>query len=171
MTEKPCPTLYTIGHSHHAIGAFLALLQQHEITLVVDVRSQPYSRWAPQFNREALQRALEAAGLRYRDLGALLGGRPSDPALYAPDSTPDHPKPDYARMAASTPFRLGLAALMEAAQRERAAVLCSEGDHEQCHRGKLLGPELLRAGWCVWHITPGGEVVAATLPLQQLSLF
>ena len=47
-------TVYTLGHSDHELAAFLGLLRRHSIALVVDVRSQPYSRWASQFNREAL---------------------------------------------------------------------------------------------------------------------
>jgi len=45
-------TVYTIGHSSHTIERLGALLQQHGVTAVADVRSQPYSRIHPQFNRE-----------------------------------------------------------------------------------------------------------------------
>lgn len=56
------PRIYSIGHSDHSIEAFLVLLRCYQITMVVDVRSQPYSQWTPQFNRESLARALEDAG-------------------------------------------------------------------------------------------------------------
>jgi uncharacterized protein (DUF488 family) len=171
MPESLCRTVYTIGHSNHPIEVLLALLQRHGITQVVDVRSQPYSRWASQFNRETLQRAVEEAGLRYRFLGDCLGGRPQDPTLYAADSTSEHPRPDYGRMAESHGFVQGLEELMVIAAERPTAVLCSEGDHRQCHRDKLLAPALLQAGWCVQHITPEGETVMASLPPEQLSLF
>jgi uncharacterized protein (DUF488 family) len=61
--------VHTIGHSDHTTAAFVDLLRRHGITLVVDVRSQPYSRWAPQFNRETLARDLQDAGLAYHFIG------------------------------------------------------------------------------------------------------
>ena len=74
MTEEL--VVRTIGHSDHDFADFVRLLRDHDITLVVDVRSQPYSRWTPQFNREALARRLQNEGLAYRFMGDTLGGRP-----------------------------------------------------------------------------------------------
>ncbi len=55
-------TVYTIGHSSHSFGEFLGLLKSHEMDVVVDTRSAPYSRFAPQFDREILQRELVKVG-------------------------------------------------------------------------------------------------------------
>jgi uncharacterized protein (DUF488 family) len=74
-------TIFTIGHSNHSSEEFLQLLQQHSVACLVDIRSQPYSRYNPQFNRETLAAALRSAGIRYSDFGATLGGRPDDPRL------------------------------------------------------------------------------------------
>ena len=160
-------TIYTIGHSDHPIAAFLALLQQHGIALVTDVRSQPYSQWVPQFNRENLIRDLQAAGIRYAFLGDSLGGRPKDRRMYDPGE--DHP--NYARLAASPAYRAGIAQLLELAAGARTAILCSEGDHHHCHRGKLITPTLLARGVRVLHITPEGDLVDAGAELQQLRFF
>ena len=62
LTSPKAITVYTVGHSNHETGAFVDLLHQHGIELVVDVRSTPYSRYVPQANRENLARTLEAAG-------------------------------------------------------------------------------------------------------------
>ena len=70
----------TLGHSNHTMEAWLALVRQHNIDVVVDTRSSPYSKYVPQFDRELIQRALEEAGVRYLFLGAELGGRPANPA-------------------------------------------------------------------------------------------
>jgi uncharacterized protein (DUF488 family) len=86
--------IHTIGHSDHSTAELVDLLKQHHISLVVDVRSQPYSRWAPQLNRETLARDLEYAGLTYEFLGDTLGGRPDDPSLYDPGDE----RPNYERM-------------------------------------------------------------------------
>ena len=75
-------TIYTIGHSNHEWRDFLVLLHQYGIEMLVDVRSAPYSRYSPQFNRELLAPSLEAEGIGYAFAGEYLGGRPKDPDCY-----------------------------------------------------------------------------------------
>jgi len=68
------PTVFTIGHSTHPLPAFVDLLRRHGVTALADVRSAPYSRFDPQYNREALEQALDGNGIKYvfwgRELGA-----------------------------------------------------------------------------------------------------
>ena len=80
MTE-PLP-IYTIGHSHHEPDDFAALLRQYQISLLVDIRTTPYSRWAPQFNQPLLRQLLRKLGIRYSHAGETLGGGPPDPTIY-----------------------------------------------------------------------------------------
>lgn len=162
----PQVTAYTIGHSDHTTQAFLDLLRQHEIALVADVRSQPYSQWVPQFNRENLVRDLLAAGIRYVFLGDSLGGRPQDRRLY----DRGQPYPNYERLAASPAYLAGIEQLLQLAAAERVAILCSEGDCQNCHRGKLITPTLLERGVRVLHITPDGVLVDARAEPRQLTL-
>jgi len=159
--------IYTIGHSDHTTAAFVDLLRRHGITLVVDVRSQPYSRWAPQFNREVLARDLDDAGIAYRFMGDALGGRPTDPALYDPGQE----RPDYQRVEQTPAYQAGIDRLLDLAGAERVAVMCSESDHRRCHRHLLITQTLLGRGVRVLHIQPDGETVEAELEPQQLSLF
>ena len=79
MTEL---RIFTIGHSNHSLERFLKLLSQHDINAVADVRSAPYSRFCPQFNRDVLTATLRASGIGYSYLGRELGGRSDDPAGY-----------------------------------------------------------------------------------------
>ena len=74
--------LYTIGHSKHPIDKFIQLLKDHRIEVLGDVRSTPYSRFNPQFNKNALQQSLEKEHIKYVDVGEGLGGRPKDPSCY-----------------------------------------------------------------------------------------
>ena len=159
--------IYTIGHSDHTTAAFVDLLDQHGITLVVDVRSQPYSRWTSQFNRETLARDLDDAGIAYRFMGDELGGRPADQALYDPGQ--EHP--DYERVGQTPAYQAGIDRLLELARAERVAVMCSEGDHRQCHRHLLVTQTLLGRGVRVLHIQPDGTTVEGEPVAQQLSLF
>ena len=167
IPHPPSPILYTIGHSDHTTAAFVDLLRRHGITLVVDVRSQPYSRWAPQFNRETLARDLDDAGIAYQFMGDALGGRPADPTLYDPDQE----RPDYQRVEQTPAYQAGIDRLLNLAETERVAVMCSEGDHRRCHRHLLITQTLLGRGVRVLHIQPDGTTVEGERIAQQLSLF
>ena len=159
--------IHTIGHSNHTIESFIDLLRRHGIALVVDVRSQPYSRWTHQFNRETLARDLQDAGIAYRFMGDALGGRPADPALYDPDQE----RPDYQRVEQMPAYQAGIDQLLDLAGTEQVAVMCSEGDHRRCHRHLLITQTLLVRGVQVLHIQPDGATVEGELIPQQLSLF
>ena len=160
-------TLYTIGHSDHTIPGFTELLRRYGITLVVDVRSQPYSRWANQFNRETLAYDLQEAGLDYQFLGDAIGGRPDDPSLY--DS--DQERPNYGRMEQTERYQAGIDQLLAFAGTQIAAMMCSEGDHRQCHRHMLITQTLLDRDIQVRHIQPDGTIVPGERIPKQLSLF
>jgi len=161
--------IHTVGHSDHTMEGFVDLLRSHGITLVVDVRSQPYSRWTPQFNRETLARDLsnDDAGIAYRFMGDSLGGRPSDPSLYDPGQE----RPDYQRVEQTPAYQAGIDRLLELARTERVAVMCSEGDHRGCHRHLLVAQTLLGRGVRVLHIQPDGGTIEGELVPQQLPLF
>ena len=151
--------IYTIGHSNHPQDAFPALLREHGIELVVDVRSSPYSRYVPQANRETLARTLALAHIAYRWMGDRLGGKPEGDVA------------DYSELRASPSFQKGIADLLGLAQQKRTAIMCAEGDHRQCHRYKLITPVLLESGMTVLHIQPDGSVVDEEEGPQQLRLF
>lgn len=159
--------IYTVGHSDHYTAAFIALLCRHGITLVVDVRSQPYSHWQPQFNREVLAHDLEDAGIAYRFMGDVLGGRSADAGLY----NPGQKHPDYQLVAQTPGYQAGIDRLLALAQTQRAAVMCSEGDHRQCHRHLLITQTLLERGAHVLHIQPDGATAEGEPAARQLALF
>ena len=140
--------IHTIGHSNHRWADFLALLRLHCVRLVVDVRSRPRSRF-PHFSQPRFGEALEREGIAYRHLGAALGGKPEDPALYEEGKTPGKDFPDFARLRATARYRDGLEEL-EALLRERPegalCLLCAEEDPAHCHRTLLIAPDLLARG-------------------------
>jgi uncharacterized protein (DUF488 family) len=152
-------TIYTIGHSNHPFDDFLGLLRQHGIELVADVRSSPYSRYVPQANRETLGRTLELAGIAYRWLGDRLGGKPEGTVA------------DYEQLRTSPAFQQGIAELVIMAAERRTAIMCSEGEHRQCHRHKLITPALLEQAIQVLHIQPDGGLVDEDSEPRQLALF
>src|SRR5581483_2847977 len=123
---REAPPIFTIGHSTHPIGAFMDLLRQSGIELLVDIRSITGSRRNPQFNAETLPSALAAAGIAYRHLAAL-GGRRRTPAGAppSPNGLWRHPAfRSYADYALTPAFRAGLDELVALARERPTAIMC-----------------------------------------------
>jgi uncharacterized protein (DUF488 family) len=145
------------------------LLRSHDIEVVADVRSSPWSRFARQFNREALERSLSSAGLRYVFLGNQLGGRPQGDDLYD-----DGGHVLYGLVAETPWFLEGVELLEEEAVRSRVAMMCSEEDPTECHRRLLVARVLSAHGVRVEHIRGSGqlqseeELLAKEDPQQEL---
>lgn len=144
--------LFTVGHSNHPIGKFIELLRIHAIELICDVRSTPYSRFNPQFNRETLLAELKKHGIGYVFLGRELGGKPRDPGFPADDKT------RFAMIGKSESFRAGLERLLREAKRCRAAILCAEKDPAHCHRTHLICRHIPQ-GVPIHHILADGSIL------------
>jgi uncharacterized protein (DUF488 family) len=151
--DDPVP-IYTIGHGDGSFADLEARLRRHRIQTIVDVRSQPYSRHAPDFVKAELEAIAAEAGYGYRWLGDHLGGRPDDPALQTDDGV------DGSKVVASATFRSGLEELLALSAGSRVALLCAELDHRHCHRTTWIAAELDRMGTSVRHITASGAAVA-----------
>jgi uncharacterized protein (DUF488 family) len=151
----------TIGHSSRDAASLVALLQAHEVVLLIDVRAAPYSRRHPHFNREALAAALATVGISYRHMPSLGGMRRP-----LPSSLNEGWKEDGFRGFADYMQGPGFAAardeLIAAAQVQRAAVMCAEADPTQCHR-RLICDALVARGIAVEHIVDAGPRRAHTL--------
>ncbi|HSZ19872.1 MAG TPA: DUF488 domain-containing protein [Candidatus Acidoferrum sp.] len=176
QTEKnvtASPHVFTIGHSNHTADHFLCLLKSQGVQVVVDARSQPYSKYATQFDHDALKAALQDAGIRYLYLGRELGGRPEGDEFYD-----DEGHVLYDRVAATGLFQEGLSRLERGIREYKVAMLCAEENPAACHRRLLVGRVLLERGIRVEHIRGDGriqteeEVAAEADPNQdQLQLF
>ena len=150
---NPQPCVLTVGHSNHTVEHFLELLTAHAIEVVVDVRSQPYSKFAKQFDHESLKATVRSAGIRYLYLGRELGGRPDGDEFYDEEG---HIR--YDRVAATKRFREGLDRLERGIREYRVAVLCAEENPACCHRRLLVGRVLLSHGVQVHHIRGDGRI-------------
>lgn len=163
--------IYTIGYGNRSLDDFLGLLQRYDIRFLVDIRSQPYSRFHPEFSQTALQTALIKHQVRYVFLGDKLGGRPTDEACYV------NGKVDYTLVREQPFFQQGIQRLKQAwLKNARMVLMCSELKPYECHRSKLIAPGLSAAGIIVAHINEQGvlktqDQVIETLTGGQLSLF
>jgi uncharacterized protein (DUF488 family) len=144
----------TIGHSTHPWESFVALLRSARVTAVADVRSSPYSRRFPQFNRDDLSEELRLDGIAYVFLGKELGGRPSERKFYCDGAA------DYEKMAQTIEFGKGLDRVIEGAKKYRVALMCSERDPMDCHRCLLVSRALAQRGVRVSHILDVGKVTS-----------
>ncbi|MGO9249315.1 MAG: DUF488 family protein [Solirubrobacteraceae bacterium] len=147
-------TVWTVGHSNHDVGVLLALMQSHRIAHVVDVRSHPYSRYAPHFNRDELRASIEACSVRYAYMGSALGGRPRHEDQLDADG---HAL--YDRMAMEPTFSDAIDRILRGAYEHRIALLCSCGQPHDCHRRLLVGKVLCDRGAELRHILPDGDVL------------
>ncbi len=153
--------LLSVGHSNHDMTAFLSLLHLNGVTALADVRSSPYSARHPQFNREELRRALDGAGVLYVFLGDELGGRPAARELYD-----DEGRVDYETVRGTDFFRRGVERLLGGLGEHSVALMCSEADPLDCHRGLMIAPDLVERGVAVAHIRKDGSV-ETTPELEQ----
>lgn len=155
--------IFSIGHSTHPIDLFVALLAQHRIEVLVDIRRFPGSRKFPQFNQDTLVSNLRQADIEYRWLESL-GGRRPKPANGSSMNLGlrNESFRNYADYMLTDEFRAGMDQLLAIAAARPTAVMCSESVFWRCHR-RLVSDFLLAGGITVQHIMPSGELRPHTL--------
>ncbi len=143
--------IYTIGHSVHKIEWFIKLLKENGVNVIADVRSSPYSRFNPQFNKDTLALSLQEYDIKYVFLGDEFGARSSDQSCYIDG------KVQYDRLAETEIFRAGIDRVRKGVERGyKMALMCAEKDPLDCHRTVLVSRELENEGFRVLHILSDG---------------
>jgi uncharacterized protein (DUF488 family) len=145
--------LFSIGHSNHSIKTFLRLLAMHQIQVLADVRSHPYSRFATHFRQSELKSALSEKKIKYCFLGEQLGGRPGSKEFYDAEG---HVL--YSLIAQTDFFQVGITRLESEMRNFRVAMMCSEENPAECHRRLLVGRVLTQHGFFVSHIRGDGRI-------------
>lgn len=152
--------IYTIGYSgyHQDVDGFAFDLITHGVNVVADVRTSPYSKYAAEFNREALDVSLRSKGITYLFLGGALGARPSEGACYINGAV------DYDRIMSADFFQEGLQRIQDGiAKGYQIALMCAEKDPICCHRNILVAHALSKRCVPVRHLirlSPGEPAVA-----------
>lgn len=157
-------TVLTLGHSTHALDRFIELLSLQGVSAVADVRSSPYSRMNPQFNREIVKNALKKRGVAYSFLGRELGARPEDPACYVDG------RARYDLIARTPLFNSGLDRVTDGSRRYRIALVCAEKDPTTCHRALLVCRHLIERGFSIQHILADGRIEDHEASLKRLAV-
>ncbi len=147
--------VFTIGHSNHEDSRVLELLHKYGINLVLDVRSSPYSKRFPQFNRETFSRYLSLNNISYLYMGEFFGARQPDNDFYT-----DEGWLHYAAFTKSLIFKSGVRRLDEVlAEGKIPALMCAEKDPFDCHRAIMVSRELAQQGYLIKHILASGELM------------
>jgi uncharacterized protein (DUF488 family) len=153
--------IYTIGHSNITLESFIEILKSFKIQLVVDVRSSPYSKYVPHFNRENINKSLKENNIRYLFLGNYLGGKPKDEKYYKDD------KVDYDLIAKTEHYKEGIDKIMTLNSDDNIVLMCSEEDPKSCHRHNLITQSLLKKDFEVIHIRKNGKINKITKPNKK----
>ena len=141
-------TIYSIGHGNKSIETLIEELRHFSVNYLIDIRSKPYSKYSPHFNKNSLKFSLLKEKITYTFLGDSLGGLPDDQTCY----TNGHV--DYDKLKEKEFFKNGLQRLIAANDKKiKVAIMCSESKPEECHRTKLIGEELKKFGIDLNHIT------------------
>jgi len=163
--SKQC---FTIGHGNYPIDLFIDTVRSAGIDTIIDVRSSPYSRFNPQFNRKSLEKSLKERAIGYLFMGDRLGGRYSDPGLLFPDGTVD-----YRKVQETERFKEGIGRLLAIISGNKTiALMCAEKEPERCHRFALISPVLQSNGVAVIHVRPDMKLQAnEDLELEMIDTF
>ena len=149
----PNRKVFTIGHSTHDIDDFIGLLKKHKVDCLIDVRSQPYSRIAPQFNKDRLSSELKSHKILYAHFEEEFGARHTKSSLLDKNN-----KVDFDKVRASLEFKQGIQRLRKALDLEYTIVLmCSEANPFDCHRFSMISYQL-REEVEVCHILKDGNL-------------
>lgn len=154
--------VFTIGHSTHSSEYFIGLLRKRGITALCDVRSHPYSKINPQFNRKTLKETLRQLGIAYVFLGEELGARSTNPSCYVSG------KVQYERLSKTELFHRGVTRVCEGIKKYRLALMCAEKDPIECHRTILIARHLIPLGITIQHILGNGTIETHADAMKRL---
>ena len=145
--------IYTIGHSNYKIEYFIELLKLHNINCIADVRSVPFSKYVPQFNRNELKKELLKYNITYVFMGKELGARRENINLYTGNLL------DFQKVSKDSLFISGIERILNGLKKKfKITLMCSEKDPIDCHRNILVARELSNKGIKISNIKENGKI-------------
>lgn len=121
--------IYSLGHSLRSLDELEAIIQSINFDYLIDVRTKPFSRFVPHFNKPVLEKVF---GSKYLFMGRYLGG--------LDDDLPEEK------------FIEGIEFVCQLAKTKKLVLMCSEKDYKKCHRHQKIEPELRLRGFNVTHL-------------------
>lgn len=156
--------IFTIGYGNRSVNTFTNLLTQYGIVTLIDVRSNPRSRFNPSYNMKSLQIILQSIGIEYLYMGAILGGKPKDQNLYK------NGKLDYETVNSLSTYKAALNQVIELAEYRSVCLCCCELNPNNCHRKNLIADSLSKSNIIINHINERG-LISPHSNFRSLNLF
>ncbi|WP_276132321.1 DUF488 family protein [Polluticoccus soli] len=145
--------IYSIGYGNRNNAHFLSLLEQFNIQILIDIRTNPVSRFQPNYSKKRLEDYLSQNGVKYVFMGAELGGKPKDQSLYL------NGKLSYDLVDKSPDYKTGIQKLIQLSEDVNTCIMCCELKPRECHRASMVGRTLLQLGTDVIHIDERGDII------------
>lgn len=146
-------TVYSIGYSGFSRQELILTLQKYGVSLLVDVRSSPFSNYYQDYNKDVLESALKASGIFYRNYADEFGARQENKIYYCKDGYLD-----FDVFSRSEPFLRGVDKLCKSMEKNyKFALMCAEKDPIHCHRAILVARAFYERGYHVIHLLPDGQ--------------
>ena len=164
MTNIKFP-IYSIGHGSRDIESFFGLLKKYEIDFLIDVRTNPFSRFNPHFSRGYIENLCKNYMVTYVFMGDGLGGKPANRLCYD-----EQGHVVYEKVMETEIFIQSANRLITAYDKNlRVACMCSELKPCECHRSKMIGRYLERKNIDVQHIDEKGDLISQKQVINQIS--
>lgn len=154
--------IFTIGHSNLDISDFINLLLANKIELVVDVRSAPYSKLYPHFNRNPLEVSLTKNFIKYIFLGDSVGGRSNNLKDFSKGRVV------YKKIAEREEYVSSINTIIQNSSKYRIVLMCSEKEPLECHRTLLISRSIETHRVKILHIHRDGQIESQSEAIQRL---
>jgi uncharacterized protein (DUF488 family) len=154
--------IFTIGHSNLEISDFINLLLANKIELLVDVRSAPYSKLYPHFNRNPLEVSLTKNSIKYIFLGDSVGGRSNNIKDYSKGRVV------YKKIAEKKEYISSINTIIQNSSKYKIVLMCSEKEPLECHRTLLISRSIEAHMVKILHIHRDGQIESQSEGIQRL---
>jgi len=145
--------IFTIGYSGFKIDDFINILKLHNINIVVDVRSNPNSKFYPEYNRPSIEKILEINRIFYRNFHEEFGARQLDSSFFAEGGYLE-----FDKFVKSKQFISGVNKVEKGISAGYTFVLlCAEKNPAVCHRTIMVAREFSKLGYQIIHLMPEGQ--------------
>jgi len=150
--------IYTIGHSNYNRDYFMELLFKFKVNTIVDIRSVPFSKYVPHFNKDNIKSLLNNYGIHHVYMGEELGIIKDNNSLLSKDGYLDFEKVKETEL-----FKNGIIRIRDGFSKGYTiAIMCTEKDPIDCHRSILIGRELHKQKYAIVHILTDGRTETHT---------
>ena len=160
--------IFTIGHTIQSLDDFYDMLQHYDINCIIDVRSMPFSKHAPQFNKESLCLYLKSKSVLYAHFGKEFGARRDDCLQYVHNGNEDFMQVNFELGVNTDNFKAGINRLDKALSQNRTiALMCTEANPLDCHRFSFISRYLYDNKYEIMHIIRDKETYEIQLKTHK----